>query len=115
MEGSSALLVLDISQLRNVTMNDEALMREVVIALVSDASQQVEKLKNAVERCDAKECRRLAHALTGACGNVGAAAMAALSSTIEHQAVAGDLASCRTSIDHLVTEIERLRDEANSI
>ena len=31
--GMSALLVLDLSQLRNVTLNDEALMREVVGAL----------------------------------------------------------------------------------
>jgi HPt (histidine-containing phosphotransfer) domain-containing protein len=115
MEGGSASLVLDLSQLRNVTMNDEALMREVVTALVSDASQQIEQLQQAVERSDAKECRRLAHGLTGACGNVGAVSMAALFAMLEHQAAAGDLGSCRVSIENLSAEVEKLRDQASSI
>ena len=115
MEGSSALIVLDLSQLRNVTMNDEELMREVVNALVSDASQQIENLRGAVGRSDAKECRRLAHALRGSCGNVGAVALAALSSTIEQQAVAGDLGACAASIEQMTGEVERLREQAGSI
>ena len=57
----STLLVLDLSQLRNVTLDDEVLMREVIRALVSDASQRIEELREAVERADVAACSRLAH------------------------------------------------------
>jgi len=109
------LLVLDRSQLRNVTLNDEALMREVVGALVDDASQQIEELRLAVQRADVQECRRLAHGLMGACGNVGAVSMAALFCAVENSAAEGDLSLCRSSLDELMVELEKLRQEACSI
>ena len=115
MEGIAGLLVLDRSQLRNVTLNDEALMREVVGALVNDASAQIEELRRAVQRADSQECRRLAHGLMGACGNVGAASMAALFCAVESSAAAGDMGLCRSSLDELLVELEKLRQEADSI
>jgi HPt (histidine-containing phosphotransfer) domain-containing protein len=108
-------MVLDLSQLRNVTLNDEELMREVVGALVSDASHQIEELHRAVERSDAVACIRLAHSAQGACGNVGAASMAALFSSVERDAKSGDLTQCRSSVANLAVELEKLRSEANSI
>jgi len=114
-EGIAVLLVLDRSQLRNVTLNDEALMREVVGALVNDASQQIEELRLAVQRADVKECRRLAHGLMGACGNVGAVSMAVLFCAVENSAAEGDMSLCRSSVDKLLVELEKLRHEAGSI
>ncbi len=115
MKGMEALSVLDIVQLQNVTMNDTALMREVVGALVSDATRQIEFLQQAIERADVKECKRLAHSLVGASGNVGAASMAAVSSSIETYAAAGDIDLCRSSVNRLSVEVERLRAQAVSI
>jgi len=113
--GTSALLVLDVSQLRNVTLNDEALMREVVAALVSEVSQQIEGLSRAVQRGDAKACVTVAHNAYGACGNVGAASMAALFGSLERQAADGDLTLCRSSLEELSVELEKLRREADSM
>lgn len=107
--------VLDISQLRNVTLNDEALMREVVRALVSAASHQIEELNNALDRADAAGCAKLAHSAHGACGNVGAASLAALFCSIERHALRGDLGECRTSVAGLEVELEKLRSEADSL
>jgi HPt (histidine-containing phosphotransfer) domain-containing protein len=115
MEAISSLLVLDLSQLRNVTLNDEALMREVVHALVSDASHQIEELQRAIERDDVSACGRVAHSAQGACGNVGAASLAALFNAVEKHARQGDLDTCRSSIKSLQAELEKLRSEANSI
>jgi histidine phosphotransfer protein HptB len=103
------------SQLRNVTLNDDALMREVVDALVKDTSQQIEELRQAIQRGDTQTCIRVAHNAHGACGNVGAAAMAALFSKLERQAADGDLSSCRPFVEELGVELERLRREADSI
>jgi len=114
MEPASALLVLDLSQLRNVTLNDEALMREMVRELVREASQQIQELHRAVERADAPACVRLAHSAQGACGNVGAASMAALFFSLEQYAQIGDLSKCRSSVEDLSIELEKLRSEASS-
>jgi HPt (histidine-containing phosphotransfer) domain-containing protein len=114
-EAASSLLVLDLSQLRNVTLNDETLMREVVRALVSDTSHKIEELHRAVERDDVSACVRVAHSAHGACGNVGAASLAALFYTVEQHAIQGDLDTCRSSLENLQTELEKLRSEASSI
>ena len=111
----TALLVLDFSQLRNVTLNDEALMREVVDALVSEVSQQIEGLGRAVQRGDVQACVRVAHNAYGACGNVGAASMAAVFSSLERQAAAGNLGLCRSSVETLSVELDKLRQEVDSI
>jgi len=55
MEGGRSLVILDLSQLRNVTLDDPALMREVVDALVSDTSTAPgSELRQAVERGTSK-------------------------------------------------------------
>src|SRR6185436_16115487 len=115
MKGMEALSVLDIAQLENVTMNDTALMREVVGALLSDAARQIESLQKALDLYDTRECKRLAHGLVGACGNVGAVSLAAVSSSLEEYAAAGDVEQCRSSVERLSLEVERLRDVAVSL
>ena len=113
--GISELLVLDVSQLRNVTLNDEALMREVVAALVSEVSQQIDGLSRAVQRGDAKACITVAHNAYGACGNVGAASMAAVFYSIERQATEGNLSQCQSHVERLNAELEKFRREADSM
>jgi HPt (histidine-containing phosphotransfer) domain-containing protein len=108
-------LVLDICQLRNVTLDDEALMREVVRALLIDASQRIDELCSAVERADCDECARLAHTAQGACGNVGAASMAALFWSIERHARTGDFNYCKSAIEDLSIELDKLRGEADQV
>jgi HPt (histidine-containing phosphotransfer) domain-containing protein len=111
----SALLVLDFCQLRNVTLDDEALMREVVGALLIDASQRIDELREAIERVDAAECVRQAHTAQGACGNVGAASMAALFWSVERYARGGDFDGCKSALEKLSIELDKLRFEANSV
>ena len=113
--GVPGLLVLDVSQLRNVTLNDEALMREVVAALVSEVSQLIEGLSRAVQRGDAKACVTVAHNAYGACGNVGAASMAAVFYSIEREAADGNLGPCRSHVESLNVELEKLRREVDSM
>lgn len=111
----SALLVLDICQLRNVTLNDKALMREVIRALLIDASQRIDGLRGAVERADAVACVRLAHSAQGACGNVGAASIAAIFWSMELHARAADFNLCKSALKDLSVELDKLRLEAGSV
>ena len=48
-------VVFDIDQLRNVCMEDSELMRELVTALIDDATKQLSVLSHAVEHGDANQ------------------------------------------------------------
>ncbi len=102
--------VLDSFQLRDVTMNDDELMREIVNVLVSEAAKQIEDMYWAVEKQDPITCTRLAHVLGGACANLGAMSMRRVCGSIEAGAGHGDLGQCRSDLGLLKAELEKFRD-----
>jgi HPt (histidine-containing phosphotransfer) domain-containing protein len=104
--------VLDLEQLRNITMDDADLMRDILESLISDTSRQLQALERALAQADARETMRLAHYSKGACANVGAASTAQLLLEIERNAAAGDLQSCGASFESLRREFQKLRTEA---
>jgi HPt (histidine-containing phosphotransfer) domain-containing protein len=109
------LSVLDREQLRNVTLEDEELMREVLAALIDDTARQVLLLDQAIRQQDAGETIRLAHYSKGACANVGARSTAAILQHIERTAAQGDFPLCSNSLQSLAAELEKLRSEAERV
>lgn len=107
--------VLDRDQLRDVTLEDEEMMREIVSALIEDASQQILSMEAAIRERDGRLTARLAHYSWGACANLGAKAVAATLESIERQGAAGQFGSCGASLAALCREIERLRVEAATL
>ena len=103
---------MDREQLRDVTLDDEALMREIVAALIDDTSRQMELLKAAIAEQDVMRCIRLAHYSKGACANVGARSAAALLKDIETKAASSNFAQCSLDLARLDNELELLRSEA---
>jgi HPt (histidine-containing phosphotransfer) domain-containing protein len=112
---SEIVSVLDRDQLREVTLDDEELMREVLAALVDDTGRQIPLLASAIREQNSEKCMHLAHYSKGACANVGASAAAAVLKTLERQAARGDFPNCGESLAALVLEVDRLRTEANAI
>ena len=112
MSGNLELSVLDREQLRNITLEDEELMREVLAALIDDTSRQLMLLDEAIRKGNAGETIRLAHYSKGACANVGARSTAALLQEIERTAARGDFADCGESLRSLAAELDKLRTEA---
>lgn len=104
--------LLDREQLRDITLNDEELMREILSALIDDTSRQIGLLDTAIRAEDSQKCMRLAHYSKGACANVGANSAAALLKHIENQASKGEFFECGQSLAALSQEIDRLRTEA---
>ena|ERR1017187_4861509 len=104
--------VLDRKQLRDITLDDEELMREVLTALLDDTSKQIAFLDLAIRDQDPQKTMRLAHYCKGACANVGANAVAAVLKRMEQQASANSFADCAASLSNLMQELERLRMEA---
>jgi HPt (histidine-containing phosphotransfer) domain-containing protein len=107
--------VLDRDQLRDVTLEDEDMMREIVSALIEDASQQIHSMETAIRERDGRLTARLAHYSRGACANLGAKAVAATLEKIERQGAAGQFGACGASLAALGREIERLRVEAETL
>jgi HPt (histidine-containing phosphotransfer) domain-containing protein len=104
--------VLDRQQLRDITLDDSELMREVLTALLDDTSKQLALLDHAIRNKDPQKTMRLAHYCKGACANVGANAVAAVLKRLEQQASCHSFADCSVSLANLMEELERLRVEA---
>ena len=102
-------MVLDRAQLREVTLEDEALMRELLDALIADTEQQMPLLDLAIRRTDLQQCARLAHYCKGACANVGAKAAATVLAELERSAKSGAPEECSRQLAALATEVDRLR------
>ena len=101
--------MLDRAQLRDVTLDDEDLMHEILAALIDDTSRQMPALESAIREEDSQKCMRLAHYSKGACANVGANAAAAVLKRLEREAADNDFPECRVSLANLAAELERLR------
>lgn len=111
--GESALL--DREQLRDITLDDAALMREVLAALIDDTTRQMALLGAAIEEQDVTRCMRLAHYSKGACANVGASSAAAILKQIETRAATRDFGECRDALARLTHEVDLLRSEAQGL
>lgn len=107
--------VLDLDQLREVTLDDEALMREVLEALVDDTRRQMMLLDAAIREQDATRCVRLAHYSKGACANVGACSAAEILKEIETKAANRDFPECQTALNRLAEQVDRIHSEAVSL
>lgn len=115
MEPRDKAAVLDRDQLREVTLDDELLMREVLEALVDDTRRQMMLLDAAIREQDATRCVRLAHYSKGACANVGAQSAAEILKEIESKAAHRDFPECRSALDRLAEQVDLIHSEAVSL
>ena len=106
---------LDRDQLRDITLDDQSLMREIVGVLIEDTTRQLVLLQAAIQDEDITRCIRLAHYSKGACANVGANSAAALLKDIESQAANRDFHQCQASLTRLAHEVDLLRTAAVSL
>ena len=113
MEPSPQVVHLDQKQLRDVTLDDEQLMREILGALIDDTSRQMRLLEAAIEDEDATRCMHLAHYSKGACANLGANAAAAILKDIERRAANHEFKECGQALGRLAAEVESLRVAAS--
>ena len=101
--------VLDVEQLREVSLADEDLMRELLAALIADTEKQLPLLHLAIRNTDGQQCARLAHYCKGACANVGAQAAATVLAALERNAKDGAMEECSQQLAALGRELDRLR------
>lgn len=115
MQAIDSSTVLDREQLRDITMDDEELMHEILATLLDDTSTHIHKLASAVSESNSNLCMRLAHYCKGACSNVGANAVAVVFRDIERQARDLEFQQCTASLGALAGEMDRLRAEVTAL
>ena len=115
MHVTDPLRVLDLQQLRDITLDDDELMREVLTTLLDDTSKQIALLDGAIRDQDQQKTMRLAHYCKGACANVGANAVAAVLKRMEEQAATQSYGDCAASLGNLMQELDRLRVAAVNV
>jgi HPt (histidine-containing phosphotransfer) domain-containing protein len=108
-------LVLDVEQLRSVTLNDSGLMREILGALIEDTGRQAVLLESALRARDPGRLIRLARTSARACDHVGAYRGAGVLRSIERGAASADYPACGAAIESLKAEVERLTAEAAAL
>lgn len=106
---------LNLDQLRDVTLGDPELMRDIVSALVEDTEKHMALLARAAASADARECVRLAHYAKGACANLGAESLANLLRGIEQSAGRGDFDLCEPAVQAIAGELQQLRQFAATL
>jgi HPt (histidine-containing phosphotransfer) domain-containing protein len=114
-QASDPTLVLDVHQLKDITLDDDELMRDVLTALIDDTSRQLSLLDTAIRQQDSQRCMRLAHYSKGACANVGANRAAATLKQLEQDAARSAFEDCSAGLRALIEELDQLRHEAEAI
>lgn len=108
-------LVLNRQQLRDITMDDKDLMREVIEALISYTKQNLPLLEQAVRDKNVQKTMRLAQYFKGASTKCGAKASAATFKEIEYAAASQNFGVCQRLLETSTTNLENLRQEATAL
>ena len=108
-------MVLDLDELRNLTMNNANLMREILDALLADACRHAALLETAALQRDLGAASKFARSASRACANVGAYAAAEAFREGERHAARRTTHGWRPILDGVRAAIERLRVESQRV
>ncbi|MEK7794932.1 MAG: response regulator, partial [Candidatus Hydrogenedentota bacterium] len=101
-------VVFDSKELLDRLDGDEALYGELVVEFLSSLPSDIEDLKQSGD--DLAKFARLAHALKGSAGNMGAKRLSSLASNMESAAKEGDAIKTNELLCRIGDEVERLRE-----
>jgi Amt family ammonium transporter len=91
--------------------NDRSFVHRLIAKFSVRATDDLQKLREAIERNDAAEAQRLAHGLKGAAGYVAAENVRQLAAQLEALAREGDLSHADACLRELAAELQRCADE----
>lgn len=85
------------------------LVGELIQTLLEDAPSRLKGLQEAVRAGEAPAVRRLAHALKGSCGSMGAVEMTRLAGELERAGASWDLSRSQELLERLEEDFRRVR------
>ncbi len=99
---------VDINWLRK-TFDEDSILAELYTMYVGDTTKRLAELHEALAAKDAERCSRVAHAMKGSSGNVGAGRMRELAALLEKHDWATDPAAVPALAQSLDAEFGRVR------
>ncbi|MCP4645477.1 MAG: response regulator [bacterium] len=102
------LAVLDEERLLNATGGRPKTLQRITGVFLDNVPAEVEQLRLAVEAGDAKETRRLAHAIKGTAATIGGLRVNQIAFRVEALAEKGDVQEAATVFQALLPEFDRL-------
>jgi HPt (histidine-containing phosphotransfer) domain-containing protein len=106
---ATAQVPVDLERLMEFTDGTPENIRELVTLYLSQTSEQLSKLQQAVRSGSADEVRHLAHSAAGASGTCGVKPLTALLRKLEHQALEQNLVESGPLAEQIASEFERAR------
>ncbi len=100
---------VDLSSLRNLTMNDEALFQSILQQFVQETSQDLSVLDQALSESDKKQVREVFHKLAGRVAQMGMADLSMKLREVEMRIENGD------ELTEIVPIVTMLRDEVKKV
>lgn len=101
-------LAIDVNQLRK-TFDDDTVLAELYTLYLSDTAKRLDELHTALDAKDAQRCSRIAHAMKGSSGNVGANQMGAVAAQLEKHDWAAEPAGAEALASALDSEFVRVQ------
>jgi len=100
---------VDLNRLMDFTDGTPENTRELVDLYLSQTSEQLVKLRDAIAKSSTDEVRRLAHSAAGASGTCGVKPLAALLRKLEQQATEQDLSEATVLAQQIAGEFAHAR------
>ena len=100
--------MLNTGYMMSISDGDRDIIDSIVDVFKDDIPARIEELARAASAGEFGDTARVAHALKGACGSLGAEQLQSLSEVLENAAKAGDAATCQRLAGELPAAAERL-------
>ncbi|WP_103027573.1 Hpt domain-containing protein [Salinibacter altiplanensis] len=94
---------------------DPDIIATLIDSFLTDCSDYMDAIREAVDRGDTETLEREAHGLKGAAGSLRASPSSGAAQTLEEMGHTGDLTGAEAALDTLETEIDRLKDELRAL
>ena len=101
---------INVERLRDVSMEDNEFMIELVDLFLDDMPEQLDRLRKAVEQADTDSTAKAAHRIKGAAGNVGADRLSQICGELEQSRRAAEAAPSPAALAEIEVEWARVRE-----
>ena len=109
----SAETPVNINRLTEMSDGDREFETELIEIFVEDVELHLGELDRALETIDTESCRKKAHTIKGASGNLGATELQNLAFSLERLGSSGDLDGAGELIAQIRGEFERVKTFLN--
>ncbi len=101
---------IDYERIEDATGGDREFLEELVEIFLTDASERVEELKDALSRGEAETFSRTAHKLKGSSANMGAVRLTDIARDMENLGKTSSLNGAEALMEPLQEELVRVRE-----